>query len=164
MAKLLKLNTGCKKRGSTFLWKKPLGNCFKVSNKMNKILTVDLLSLLIFNTYIRPADYQGKNWCNRKKCKKFFKSKIMILKCCLWLHSLWCFIKYKLNFRITSRFHWKFKQINGKKSLLFPLPNPLSANLTKWSNTLKQFVGQQPTNCLSVFDHFVGLPLIIHSQ
>ena len=35
--------------------------------------------------------------------------------------------------------------------------NPLSANPTKWSNTLKQFVGKLPTNCLSVFDHFVGL-------
>ena len=34
------------------------------------------------------------------------------------------------------------------------LINPLSANLTKWSNTLKQFVGK-----LSVFDHFVGLAL-----
>ena len=29
--------------------------------------------------------------------------------------------------------------------------NPFNANLTKWSNTLKH------TNCLSVFDHFVGL-------
>ena len=37
--------------------------------------------------------------------------------------------------------------------------NPLSANFTKWSNTLKQFVGKFPTNCLSVFDHFVGLAL-----
>ena len=37
--------------------------------------------------------------------------------------------------------------------------NPLSANFTKWSNTLKQFVGNLPTNCLSVFDHFVGLTL-----
>ena len=37
--------------------------------------------------------------------------------------------------------------------------NPLSANITKWSNTLKQFVGKLPTNCLSVFDHFVGLAL-----
>ena len=37
--------------------------------------------------------------------------------------------------------------------------NPLSANLTKWSNTLKQFVGKLPANCLSVFDHFVGLAL-----
>ena len=39
------------------------------------------------------------------------------------------------------------------------LLNPLSGNLTKWSNTLKQFVGKLPTNCLSVFDHFVGLAL-----
>ena len=37
--------------------------------------------------------------------------------------------------------------------------NPLSANPTKWSNTLKQFVGKLPANCLSVFDHFVGLAL-----
>ena len=35
----------------------------------------------------------------------------------------------------------------------------LSANPIKWSNTLKQFVGKFPTNCLSVFDHFVGLAL-----
>ena len=35
--------------------------------------------------------------------------------------------------------------------------NPLSANPTKWSNTLKQFVGKLPTNCLSKSDHFVGL-------
>ena len=31
--------------------------------------------------------------------------------------------------------------------------NPLSVNPTKWSNTLKQ----QSTDCLSKFDHFVGL-------
>ena len=37
--------------------------------------------------------------------------------------------------------------------------NPLTDNPTKWSNALKQFVGNLPTNCLSVFDHFVGLPL-----
>ena len=37
--------------------------------------------------------------------------------------------------------------------------NPLNANATKWSNTLKQFVGKLPTNCLSVFDHFVKLAL-----
>ena len=35
--------------------------------------------------------------------------------------------------------------------------NPLSTNPTKWSNTLKQFVGKLPTNYLSVFDHFVKL-------
>ena len=37
---------------------------------------------------------------------------------------------------------------------------PLSANFAKWSNTFKQFVGSLPKNCLSVFDHFVGLTLI----
>ena len=50
--------------------------------------------------------------------------------------------------------------------------NPLSANFTRWSNTLKQFVGKLPKNCFSkrfvcklptsffsVFDHFVGLAL-----
>ena len=37
--------------------------------------------------------------------------------------------------------------------------NPLSAKFKKWSNTLKQFVGDLPTNCLRVLDHFVGLAL-----
>ena len=37
--------------------------------------------------------------------------------------------------------------------------NTLSAIITKWSNTLKQFVGNLLTNCLSVFDHFAGLAL-----
>ena len=35
--------------------------------------------------------------------------------------------------------------------------NPLSAKLTKWPNTLKQFVGNLPTNSLSVSGHFMGL-------
>ena len=37
--------------------------------------------------------------------------------------------------------------------------NPLRANFTKCSNTLKQFVGKLPKNRLSVFDHFVGFVL-----
>ena len=37
--------------------------------------------------------------------------------------------------------------------------NPLSADPTKWSNILRQFVGKLPTNFLSVFDHFMGLAL-----
>ena len=37
------------------------------------------------------------------------------------------------------------------------LINSLSANPTKWPNSLKQFVGNLVTNCLSVFDHFVEL-------
>ena len=45
-----------------------------------------------------------------------------------------------------------------KSKLQFDI-KPLSANPTKWSNTLKQFVGKLPTNCLGVFDHFAGLAL-----
>ena len=44
-------------------------------------------------------------------------------------------------------------------SINFFQHNPFSANIIKWSNTLKQFVGNLPTNCLSVFDHFVRLAL-----
>ena len=36
---------------------------------------------------------------------------------------------------------------------------PLNAKFIKWPNTLKQFVGKLPTNCFSVFDHFMGLAL-----
>ena len=34
-----------------------------------------------------------------------------------------------------------------------------SVNPTEWWNTLKQFVGNLPTICSSVSDHFVGLAL-----
>ena len=34
-----------------------------------------------------------------------------------------------------------------------------SFNITKWLNKLKQFVGNLPTNCLTVSGHFVGLAL-----
>ena len=37
--------------------------------------------------------------------------------------------------------------------------NHSSANPTKWSNTLKQFIGNLSMNWLIVFDHFVGLAL-----
>ena len=46
-----------------------------------------------------------------------------------------------------------------KRVSLNMIINPLSANFTKWWNTFKQFVGKLPTNCLSVFDHFVKLAL-----
>ena len=37
--------------------------------------------------------------------------------------------------------------------------NHVSTNPTKWSNTLKQFIGKLATNWMSVFDHFAGLAL-----
>ena len=56
------------------------------------------------------------------------------------------------------RFIWR-KLIHPMQSsdFFFSRINPLSTNPTKWSNTLKQFVGKLPTNYLSVFDHFVKL-------
>ena len=42
---------------------------------------------------------------------------------------------------------------------MWGLINPLNPNFTKWSNTLKQFVGKLRTDCLSLFDHFVGMLL-----
>ena len=58
----------------------------------------------------------------------------------------------------TSNYELERPLSKGKKQKSYQL-NPFSANFTKWSNTLKQFVNNLPTNCLSVFDHFVGLVL-----
>ena len=55
-----------------------------------------------------------------------------------------------------------YKCSKSKKSLgiiMLICINLLSANFTKWSNTFRQFVGKLLQNCLSVFDHFVGLAL-----
>ena len=38
--------------------------------------------------------------------------------------------------------------------------SPLSPNLAKWLNTFNDFIGNLPTNCLSVFDHFWGWRLM----
>ena len=46
------------------------------------------------------------------------------------------------------------EEMKRKKSV-----NPLNTNPTKLSNTLKQFGRNLPTNCLSVFDHFVNFVL-----
>ena len=47
--------------------------------------------------------------------------------------------------------------ISSTMYIIAPQLNHLSTNPKKWSNTLKQFVDNLPTNCLSVFDHFVKL-------
>ena len=62
------------------------------------------------------------------------------------------YVNYKLHVFLRM-----WLRINDKDR--FPKFNPLSANFPKWSNTLKQFVGNLPTISLSVFDRFVGLTL-----
>ena len=54
----------------------------------------------------------------------------------------------------VSFFKFFFRYLPSSRPL-----NLLSANPTKWPNTLKLFVGNLRTNYLSVFDHFVGLVL-----
>ena len=69
----------------------------------------------------------------------------------------------RLPFRIISEIFellYKGTYVKFETSLLFHSfwhINPLNANPTKWSNTLNQFVGNLPTNCLRMFDHFVNL-------
>ena len=88
-----------------------------------------------------------------------------------------CNIKlYFISLKNVTTSAWIFKytifleKFEGRcKFCFFPLDNSLlfqsfiltyfSANFTKWSNKLKQFVGSLPTNCLSMFDHFVRLVL-----
>ena len=50
-----------------------------------------------------------------------------------------------------------FSSIKEINTLISKGISNICLTLTKWSNTLKQFVGNLSTNCLSVFDHFVGL-------
>ena len=78
-------------------------------------------------------------------------------------------IYWKVLFFNSKRLHKTLGISSGKSSdsadlsifqaLSIKRINPLSANPTKWPNTLKQFVGKLPTNSLSVFDHFVKLGL-----
>ena len=70
-------------------------------------------------------------------------------------------------FMCSKEMHSRFEIIQKKLSLDVSLrsiyvrecPNPLTVNRTKWSSTVKQFVGNLSTNCLSVFDHCVKLAL-----
>ena len=63
-------------------------------------------------------------------------------------------------FGLTKNFSFHFSLKFAKKRLIVIFKfNPLSANPTKWSNTLKKFVGKLLAKCLNVFDHFVGLAL-----
>ena len=62
------------------------------------------------------------------------------------------------NYGITNFIFLKIKLVKLISEITYDI-SPLSANPTKWSNILKQFVGKLPMNCLSVFDHFVKLAL-----
>ena len=90
------------------------------------------------------------------------------------MKPFWCFYCYHwTDFKLCSSISIvDFEQVNIAcvgRFIAVPLKstemrsnnhiNLLWANTTKSSNTLKQLVGKLPTNCLSVFDHFLRLVL-----
>ena len=77
-----------------------------------------------------------------------------------------CYVHtYEGNLTYGARLQMNVRDELAKKvfqcaaALLWKKLNPLRANPTKWSNTLKQFIANLHTNCLSVFDHYVTLAL-----
>ena len=86
-------------------------------------------------------------FCYLEKCLKYLKS----------FMNLYFLVNIGQRlFFSTSRFGFYNAIIVPK--MKFPI-NPLNANPEKWSNTLKQIVGNLPTICLSMFDHFMNLAL-----
>ena len=82
----------------------------------------------------------------------------------MWICSSYrCAVIHQATTNLTDMKHQTIKQhieLGTSRQLRDAVDlNPLSANFTKCSNTLKQLVCKMPTNCLSVFDHFVGLAL-----
>ena len=77
-----------------------------------------------------------------------------------WTNSSWSFLSKALG-PIGSNliFMFQVKEYFNFWWVIQIYLNPSSANPTKWPNTLKQFVSKLPTNCLSVFSHFVNLAL-----
>ena len=70
--------------------------------------------------------------------------------------NLWHHILLNFQLLLLKFYFWKgdWALGSGLRTL-----NPLNVNFTKWSTTLKHFVGNLAMNCLSVLDHFVGLVL-----
>ena len=116
-----------------------------------------------------PQNDQPYSNNSSANCREIIRVYLAILWSWLLKGLIWKF-KGKsssyLLYRLSHRLTWIVKNNDVPNKLLFDwclfgwlLVNPLSANPTRWSNTLKQFVGNLLTNCLSVLDHFVILAL-----
>ena len=68
----------------------------------------------------------------------------------------WVYIKRPLQ-NIGLLPTWFVYCQDARSWVRYKIVNTFSANPTKWPNTLKQLVENLPTNCLSVFEHFVKL-------
>ena len=93
-------------------------------------------------------------WFSRSSWVLSFMYLKMVLLLLLLLPSSMCIILAYFFSSWFFFFNWCSisieRLIHFLEGLVF---NPLSVNPTKWSNTLKQFFGKLPANCLSVFDH-----------
>ena len=81
--------------------------------------------------------------------------KIPLLRCKTFRYFLgvWpCLLLFVLSQSLFL--YWTYRFLIPLHVLISSI-NPSNTKSTKWSNTLKNL----PTNCLSVFDHFVELPL-----
>ena len=102
---------------------------------------------MICRWHIFPISFTRSSW---KVCMIIDKSSSGI-SAMIFVNSIAMFISPRVN-------EWT-KTLNVKLYDWTLSLNPLSASFTKWSSTLKQFVDKLPTNCLGVFDNFVGLTL-----
>ena len=112
-------------------------------------LSIFLIVLLLIGVKLRMIDV-NLNFSNSCGIFRFF-----LFLCFASVSTIFEFGKIDFLYTISSYFLSSFFNVFAQ----FPNINPLSAKLTRWPNTLKQFVGNLPTNCLSVFDNFVGLAL-----
>ena len=78
------------------------------------------------------------------------KPRQAVKKACNYLYERKHYEQSKFDFGVVLTRYMSF-------IAFFHCINSLSPKFITWSNTLKQFAGKLPTNCLSVFDHFVGL-------
>ena len=123
----------------------------KINGKISKSLKI------LWSTLYGKCSFRFNALINNSKCEK--------QSYCDWKTIFFLNLQPRPNFNTKFKHSWKVWKSSYQEMQILPLFhnsvalvfNPLSANPTKWSNTLKQFVGYLPTNRLSVFDHFVKL-------
>ena len=140
-------------RKGSIIERVPLNTPLKINNQ------TDFVSVLCFrhrfhflNKIVEPAYFcfQFLNGKTTTQSNSVFSS---------WLYNLpssVLIIYSTAGFVISPEYILRIYCYNGIKIMRGIKPFK-SVNPMKWSNTLKQFVSKLATNCLSVFDHFVGL-------
>ena len=119
----------------------------------------------IFNSVFKSHIFW--NWDNRPRFinPSTLTCNVILTSCVFWQVFEIIWISRVRDVRETAHVYIRFSPNSWEKLLTLlscshrEIFNPLSANFTKWSNTLKQFVSKFSTNCLSVLDHSVGLVL-----